>query len=165
MRAIASLFFLAALLLAACSSGIDRSKFTDMKKDAAAIARALDSMANYGEFEKLVGELAQHVEEARPKMATEREKTLFNEYHELLIRYQDAAVFWKYKVGSYQYDWIPKGRVYVDAELRTVVAKYGFRTEQHFIQLTNHNWESVSADDLKVILEKAKEQYERVKKG
>ena len=48
--------------------------------------------------------------------------------------------------------------------LRTLVEKYHFPTESHVVELTNHHWESISADSIKVIWEKAHEQLKQMKK-
>ena len=56
----------------------------------------------------------------------------------------------------------PEGRVYVDAKVRTLVEKYHFPTESHVVELTNHHWESISADSIKVIWEKAHEQLKKI---
>ena len=107
--------------------------------------------------------LTDEISKTKALASTEEEKTLLSSYEGLLLTYQDGAMLWEYKIGSSQYAWIPKGRIYVDEKLRPIVEKYHFPTESHTVELTNHHFESISADSLKVIWGKAHEQLKKVK--
>jgi hypothetical protein len=148
-----------------CSSHIDRQKFKEIKSAAKAIDLAVDDTTlSYAQFGELLKKLNDEIDRTKIAASTTEEKDLLNSYEELLTLYQDSSTLWEYKIGSFQYAWIPKGRVYVDAKVRTLVEKYHFPTASHVVELTNHHWESISADSIKVIWEKAHEHLKQMKK-
>jgi hypothetical protein len=158
------LFFSLLPVTVGCSSHIDKRKFSGLRSAAKAIDSAVsDTTLSYERFNELLGKLTDETENARGLVSTEQEKSLLNSYEELLTTYKDGALLWEYKIGSFQYDWIPKGRIYVDAKVRTLMEKYRFPAESHVVELTNHHWESISADSLRVIWAKAHEQLKGIK--
>jgi len=158
------LIFFSLLFFLGCSSHIDRNKFREMKAAARAIDKALeDTTLTYDQFGALFQKLMDEIAKTKAMVNTEEERALLSSFEELLTTYQDGSTLWEYKIDSFQYDWIPKGRIYIDARVRTIVEKYHFPTEPHVVELTDHHWESISADSLKVIWEKAHEQLKKIK--
>lgn len=146
-----------------CSS-IDKNKFRELRKSARALDKALeDTLLPYGQFEQLLQKMTDEITKTKALASTEEEKALLSSYEELLMTYQEGDLLWEHKIESSIYGWIPRGRVYVDEQLRPIVEKYHFPTESHVVELTNHHFESISADSLKVIWEKAHEQLKKVK--
>ena len=156
------LIFLSLLGSVGCSSHINKQKFREIKTAAKALDLAVeDTTLSYEQFGGLLIKLNDEIAKTKAVVSTTEEKELLNFYEELLTTYQDSSTLWEYKIGSFQYAWIPKGRIYVDAEIRTLVEKYHFPTESHVVELTNHHWESISADSIRVIWEKAHEQLKK----
>jgi len=163
IRNLTLLFIFSALFFYGCSWHIDKQKFRETGRAAKAIDRAVeDATLSYAQFEELLKKLSDEIMRTRPAVSTAQEKQLLNSYEELLTTYQDGSILWEYKAGSSQYVWIPEGRIYVDAKVRTLVEKYHFPTEAHVVEITNHHWESISADSIRVIWEKAHEQLKKI---
>jgi hypothetical protein len=157
------LIFLSLIGSIGCSSHIDKQKFREIKSAAKAIDLAVeDTTLSYEQFEGLLKKLDDEIARTKAGVSTAEEKELLNSYEELLTTYQDSSILWEYKIGSFQYAWIPEGRVYVDAKVRTLVEKYHFPTESHVVELTNHHWESISADSIKLIWERAHEKLKKI---
>lgn len=147
-----------------CSSKIDKNKFRELRKSARAIDKSVkDTTLPYAQFEQLLQKLTDEISKTKALANTEEEKALLSSCEELLMTYQDGAMLWEYKIGSSQYAWIPQGRIYVDEKLRLIVEKYHFPTESHTVELTNHHFESISADSLNAIWEKAHQQIRKMK--
>ena len=152
------------ILFCGCSSHIARQKFREIRSAAKAIDKAVeDTTLSYEQFGGLVKKLNDEIARTKPEVTTAEEKELLNSYDELLAMYQDSYTLWEYKIGCSQYAWIPQGRVYVDVRVRTLVEKYHFPTESHVVQITNHNWESISADSIKLIWEKAHDRLKKIR--
>jgi hypothetical protein len=158
------LISLSLLFSPGCSSHIDRNKFREMKAAARAIDKAVeDATLTYEQFGAFLQKLTDEIAKTKAMVNTEEESALLSSFEELLTTYQDGSTLWEYKIDSFQYAWIPKGRIYVDERVRTIVEKYHFPTAPHVVELTGHHWESISADSLKVIWEKAHEQSKKIK--
>ena len=148
-----------------CSSHIDKQKFREIRVAAGSIDKALeDATLPYSQFEALLNKLTDEVAKTKAVVSTKEEKVLLSSFEELLTPYQEGAALWEYKIGSSQYNWIPKGRIYMDAKVRMLAQKYHFTTDSHVVELTNHHWESISSDSLKVIWGHAHGQLKKVKK-
>jgi hypothetical protein len=158
------LVFFSLVLFSGCSPDIDKRKFKGVKNSAGAIEQAVkDTTLSFDRFTLLLGRMAEELQKTKESVNNAEEKALLNSFEELFTTFQDGSTLWEYKIGSFQYGWIPRGRIYVDGAVRIIVEKYGFPTESHLVQLTNHHWESISADSLKVIWEIAREQRRKIK--
>ena len=162
-RVILTLILFCICFIAGCSSNIDKQKFREIKSAARAIDEAAgDTTLSFNQFSELLGKLTEELSKATVIVSTKEEKALLKSYKELLTIYQDSAILWEYKIESSQYEWIPKGSIYVDEKLRPVVEKYHFSTESHIVELTNHHFESVSTDSIRTIWNKAHEQLKKI---
>ena len=159
-----ALIVLSLIFFSAGCSNIDKDKFRELRKSARAIDKAVeDTLLPYGQFEELLQKMSDEMTKTRALVSTEEEKALLSSYEELFMTYQEGDLLWEHKIESSIYGWIPRGRIYMDEKLRPVVEKYRFPTEPHFVELTGHRFESISADSLKVIWKKAHEQLKKVK--
>ncbi|RPI37852.1 MAG: hypothetical protein EHM54_02085 [Nitrospiraceae bacterium] len=159
-----ALIALSLIFLSTGCSNIDKDKFRELRKSARAIDKAVkDTLLPYGRFEELLQKMTDEMTKTRALVSTEEEKALLGSYEELFMTYQEADLLWEHKIESSVYGWIPRGRIYVDEKLRPLVEKYHFPTEPHFVELTGHRFESISADSIKVIWEKAHEQIKKVR--
>jgi hypothetical protein len=159
-----AIIILAVLLFVSCTSGIDKRKFEGIKSAASALNKAeKEDPFAYEKFEAGVQKFAAEIETAKAVVNTPKEKGLLSEYEELLVTYREGADLWKYRLGSSQYDWIPQGRIYVDEKVSPIALKYRIATQSHVIDLTDHRFESIPADSIKKIWEKAGEQYKKIR--
>ena len=149
--------------IAGCSSNINKKKFREIKSAARAIDEAVgDTTLSYDQFSEFLGKLTEELSKTTAVVSTKEEKALLKSYEELLTTYQDSAMLWQYKIESSQYEWIPKGNIYVDEKLRPVVKKYHFATVSHTVELTNHHFESISTDSIRIVWSKAHEQLKKI---
>ncbi len=159
---VAAAWLLLAVISISCTPSAERQKFTAVVKDAEDIMAAIDRKSDYTIYENLVIGLAAHMIDLDHAVTTARERERLRRFQEFQHACEDAALFWQYKVDSYLYPWIPGGRVYVDAELKPLVQKYGFAVQQHYLQLTERHWESVDAASLDLLLTQVREQYKKL---
>jgi len=159
-----TLILFSILFFAGCSSNIDKHKFSGIKAAARAIDKAVnDTTLSYSQFGELLQKLTDEIARTKAVVSTKEEKSLLNSYEELLTIYQDSYTLWEYKVASFQYGWIPRGRIYMDAKVRTIAVKYQLPAESHVIELTNHHWESISTESIRVIWEKAHDKLKKIR--
>jgi hypothetical protein len=117
-----ALIALSLIFLSTGCSKIDKNKFRELRKSARAVDKALeDTLLPYGQFEELLQKMTDEMTKTRALVSTEEEKALLSSYEKLLLTYQEGDLLWEYKIESFQYGWIPKGRIYVDEKLRPLV--------------------------------------------
>jgi hypothetical protein len=149
---------------AGCSSNVDKHKFSGIKSAAREIDKAVkDTTLPFAQFGELLQKLTDEIARTKAVVSTAEEKSLLNSCEELLATYQDSYTLWEYKAASSQYGWIPRGRIYMDAKVRTIAIKYNLPAEPHVIELTNHHWESISSESIRVIWDKAREQLKKIR--
>ena len=159
-----TLILFSVLFFAGCSSNIDKHKFSGIKAAAWAIDEAVgDTTLSYSQFGELFQKMTDEIARTKAVVSTEEEKSLLNSCEELLAIYQDSYTLWQYKVASFQYGWIPRGRIYMDATVRTIAEKYQLPAESHVIELTNHHWESISTESIRVIWVKAHDKLKKIR--
>ncbi len=159
-----TLIALALIFFSLGCSNIDKNKFRELRKSARSIDKAVkDPLLPYGQFKEKFQKMTDEMTKTRALVSNEEEKALLGSYEELFQTYQECNLLWEHKIESSIYGWIPRGRVYVDDQLRPLVEKYQFPAEPHLVELTGHRFESISADSLRVIWEKAHEQLKKVK--
>ncbi len=147
----------------ACSSGIEKKKFDGPLKAAQAVQQSIDNLDDYETFAKVFDVFANEVLALRDNVANEKEQKLFRDYTDLLMTYQDGFLLWEYKVESAQYSWIPEGRIYLEPKIKPLALKYHLPVQSHIVELTQHSWKSVPADSLKIIWERARLQYGKLR--
>ena len=147
----------------ACSSGIEKKKFAGALKAAQAVQQSIDNLDDYETFARIFDTFANEVIALRDTVANEKEQQLLKEYSELLMTYQDGFLLWEYKVESAQYPWIPEGRIYLEPKIKPLALKYHLPVQSHVVELTQHPWKSVPADSLKIIWERARSQYGKLR--
>ena len=158
---IISVFIIAALF--GCSPGIDKKKFEGAAKAAEAVQKAIDNQDDYLKCGELFGVFSTEVIALRDRVANEKEQQLLKAYEDLLITYQDGFQLWDYKVESSRYSWIPADRIYLDPKIMPLAIKYNLSVQSHVVQITNYEFKSVPADALKIMWERAREQYDKIK--
>jgi len=163
-RIILTLILFSICFFAGCSSNIDKQKFSGIKAAARAMDEAVgDATLSYSRFGELLQKLTDEIARTKAVVSTAEEKSLLNSCEELLAIYQDSYSLWEYKVASSQYGWIPKGRIYMDAKIKTIAVKYQLPAESHVIELTGHHWESISTESIRLIWEKAHGKLKRIR--
>ena len=150
-------------ILCGCSPDIDKKKFEPAQRAARAVQGAIDGMDDYDTFGKAFNAFSDEVIALRERVKGPKEQQLFSAYADLLLTYQDGFQLWEYKVESSRYSWIPEGKIYLEPKVKALALKYNLPVESHVIELTNHPWKSVPADSLKIIWDRARSQFDKLK--
>ncbi len=151
-----SFFLIVLLFISGCTSHIDRHRFENVDQLAARVEKEAEKGTDYEKFEEALQNLSAAISSAGGVMATREERDLLHDYAELLTAYQDGQLLWRYKMESSLYPWVPRGRIYADDKIKALASKYGLSMESHFIEITGHRFETVSAGSVEVVLEKAR---------
>lgn len=76
-------------------------------------------------------------------------------YVAALEKYKDAGVLWAEQIDGAQYDWIPKGRIYLEPEAAAIAERYNLPTEAHKTRFGS-SFRSVASTSIQVLWELAK---------
>ncbi|HSQ77763.1 MAG TPA: hypothetical protein VLN91_02625, partial [Nitrospirota bacterium] len=96
------------------------------------------------------------------KTASKEENDLIEAYSRLLSTYKDGLLLCRYRTHLSQFQFVPKGRIYVVQELDPLVEKYGLPTESHLYGPTGVHWRSIAGDSINVIWESAEFQIKNI---
>jgi hypothetical protein len=151
--------FLSVIILfsSACISdpGIDKAKFSELNR----IARELQASIPAGKPcdvpDTLLQKLASLTAALKDRTTSTEELDLISAYSNLLTTYNDGQLLCTYRTHLSQFNFVPKGRIYVFQELDPLVQKYDLTTKSHVYQPTGLHWRSISEDSIKVIWESA----------
>jgi hypothetical protein len=149
------LFASAFLLLSGCAPRVDHADFEQLYRSGKAISSATEVGLNYSSFSDLVQKLASEVSIAKDSANNQPEKNMTDAYQEALTAYRDSLVVWKNEIDGAGYDWIPKGEIYVEDELRPIIAKYALATQERSIEITGHRFETIPEASIQVIWARA----------
>jgi len=152
------------ILLVGCSPKIDQQKYENLHQAAKTIEGATVVGVKYLQFGELLKNLSTEFSIANDKAKSDNEKKLLKAYLDVLMTYRESVPIWKYKIEAARYDWIPPGQIYVESELKPIIAKYSLPMESHIIPITGHEFQTISGDALQVIWVKAQERLENATK-
>jgi len=142
---------------------VDRAKLAPLYRSARAAQASIGMGLNLPAYSQLLQALATEVAVAKDLASTEPEKAIVSAYTAALASLHDANVIWTDKIDSAQYDFIPKGRVYVEGPIRAMVEKYKLPTQQHTGR--NGPWLSIGGDEsVQLVWARAGEQIDAATK-
>jgi hypothetical protein len=142
--------------------GIDKGKFTELNRTARELQTSLTSGEPCEVPDALLQRLASGTAALKDKTASKGERDLIRAYSNLLTTYQDGLLLCKYRTHLSQFQFVPKGRIYVFQELDPLVQKYDLPTESHVYKPTGLKWKSIAADSIRVIWESAGSQLKNI---
>jgi hypothetical protein len=142
--------------------GIDKGKFSELNRIAHDLKTAIKSGKPCDVPDTLLQRLASGTAALKDKTASKGERDLIEAYSRLLTTYNDGLLLCQYQTPSSQFQFVPKGRIYVFQELDPLVQKYGLSTESHLYSPTGVHWRSISGDSIKVIWESAEFQMKNI---
>lgn len=142
--------------------GIDKGKFTELNRITQDLKTAIKSGKPCDVPETLLQRLASGTAALKDKTTSKGERDLIEAYSRLLTTYSDGLLLCQYQNPSSQYQFVPKGRIYVFQELDPLVQKYGLSMESHLYSPTGVHWRSISGDSIKVIWESAEFQMKNI---
>lgn len=154
-----AILFLSAIMLfcPGCESepGIDKAKFSELNRTALDLQSSITSGKPCAMPDTLLQRLTSGTEALKGRTATQGERDLLAAYANLLTTYKDGLLLCRYRSDLSQFQFVPKGRIYVFQELDPLVQKYELSTESHVYQPTGLHWRSISEDSIKVIWKSA----------
>jgi hypothetical protein len=143
-------------------SGIDKGKFSEMNRIAQDLKAAITSGKPCDVPDTLLQRLSSGTAALKDKTASKAERDLIEAYSHLLTTYKDGLLLCQYQIPSSQFQFVPKGRIYVFQELDPLVQKYGLPTESHLYRPTGVYWRSIAGDSIKAIWERAELQIKNI---
>jgi hypothetical protein len=152
------------LFSAGCVSepGIDKNKFSELNRTARDLRIAIAPDKPCEVPDTLLQKLASGTSALRDKAASKAEAGVIGAYSRLLDTYQDGLLLCKYRTHLNQFQFVPRGRIYVFQELDPVVVKYDLPTESHVYKPTGVHWRSIAWDSINVIWESAELQTKNI---
>jgi hypothetical protein len=142
---------------------MDKRKFSELNRTAQDLKASLASGNPCDAPDTLRQRLVSGIEALKNKTASQEERAIIEAYSRLLTTYQDGLLLCRYRTHLSQFQFVPKGRIYVVQELDPLVEKYGLPTESHLYRPTGARWRSIDADSIKVIWESAEFQIKNIK--
>jgi len=142
--------------------GIDKEKFSELNLIAQDLKTAITSGKPCDVPDTLIQRLASETAALKNRTASKGERDLIEAYSHLLTTYKDGLLLCQYQTPLSQFQFVPKGRIYVFQELDPVIQKYGLSTESHLYKPTGVYWRSIDGDSIKVIWESAEFQIKNI---
>jgi hypothetical protein len=142
--------------------GMDKVKFSELNHAAQDLKLSLASGKPCDAPDTLLQRLASGTAALTNKTASKEERDLLAAYSRLLTTYKDGLLLCQYRTHLSQFQFVPKGRIYVVQELDPLVEKYGLPTESHVYKPTGVYWRSISGDSIQVIWEHAEIQIKNI---
>jgi len=142
--------------------GIDKGKFSELNRALADLKSSIAAGKPCDGSDALLKRLASGTEALKDKTTSKAESDLIKAYAHLLTTYDDGLLFCQFLTRVPQYQFVPKGRIYVFQELDPLVQKYGLSTENHLYKPTGVSWRSIDRDSIKVIWESAESQIKNI---
>jgi hypothetical protein len=142
--------------------GIDKEKFSELNRISQDLKAAIASGKPCDVPDALLQRLASGTAVLKDKTASKAERDLIEAYSHLLTTYKDGMLLCQYQARLPQFQFVPKGRIYVFQELDPLVQKYDLPTESHVYKPTGVRWRSIAGDSIKVIWESAESQIKNI---
>lgn len=135
--------------------GLDKGKFSELNRAAQDLKTAIRSGARCDLPDTLRQRLDSGTAALKDKTASKAERDLLSAYTRLLAVYQDGLLLCRSRTQLSDFQFVPKGRIYVTQELDPLVEKYDLATERHLYGPTGKYWRSIPVDSIAVIWESA----------
>lgn len=135
--------------------GIDKEKFSEINRTVRELKTSITSSNPCDGPDTLLQRLVSGTAALKEEATTRAESDLVDAYARLLTTCQEGLLFCQYRNQLSQFQFVPKGRIYVFQELDPLVQKYGFATKSHLYKPTGVYWKSIEGDSIKVIWESA----------
>ena len=98
--------------------GIDKGKFLELNRTAQDLKTSIASGKPCDEPDTLLQRLASGIAALKNKTASKEESNLIEAYSHLLTTYKDGLLLCQYRTQLSQFQFVPKGRIYVARQNR-----------------------------------------------
>ncbi len=163
-RAVVLLFSALLLFASACAwePDIDKNKFAELDRTARDMGTVIASSDPCDARDDLGQRLAAGIASVRDKAATKAERDLVAAYARLLITYRDGLLLCRSRTHMSNFDFFPKGRIYVTQDLDPLVRKYDLPVEKHVFKGTGQYMRSIDGNSVLVVWDRARNQIRNI---
>ena len=163
-RIVSILLSMIVIIGSSCVSepGIDKTKFSELTRTVEDLKSAIASGRPCDASETMQQRFISGIAVLKDKTASKAEIDLMKAYAHLLITYQDGLLLCQYLTQLPQYQFVPKGNIYVFQELDPLVQKYALSTESHLYRPTGVYWRSIEGDSIKIIWKSVESQIKNI---
>lgn len=141
---------------------VDQKKFEALYRAAKTIQASQTVGVNYRKFGELMQAFATEISIAKDKASSPKEERLISAYVDALLTLHDSGSLWKEQIDDARYEFIPAGRIFVEAPIEPIVAKYSLPQKTH--KGYGKPWQSISSDSIQLLWSKASEQIDAANK-
>jgi hypothetical protein len=142
--------------------GLDKGKFSELNRAAQDLKTAIRSGRGCEVPDTVLQRLASGTAALKDRTASKTEHDLLSAYSHLLAISKDGLLLCQSRTHLTNFEFVPKGRVYVTQELDPIVEKYDLPTERHLYRPTGTYWRSISGDSIMVIWESAEDEIQNI---
>jgi len=133
--------------------GLDKQKFAELSRVAEELKAAVGSGRPCDLPDTLVQRFTAGTAALEGKTTSMAERDLLSAYSHLLITYQDGLLLCRSRTVLANFEFVPRGRIFVTQELDPLIEKYDLTVEKHVYKPTGKEWKSISTDAVRVVWE------------
>jgi hypothetical protein len=142
--------------------GMDKGKFSEVNRIAHDLQTSITPDKPCDVPEALLQKLASGTAALKNMTASKAEREVVEAYSRLVTTYQDGLLLCQCQTRLNNFQFVPKGRIYVFQDLDPLVDKYDLSTENHLYKPTGVRWRSISGDSIKMIRKSAENQLKNI---
>jgi hypothetical protein len=135
--------------------GLDKAKFAELNKVSGELKAAIGSGKPCELPDTLVQRFTTGTAALEGKTTSTAERDLLSAFAHLLTTYQDGLLLCRSRTVLANFEFVPRGRIFVTQELDPLIEKYDLTVEKHVYKPTGKEWKSISADAMRVVWEQA----------
>ncbi len=141
---------------------INKEKFSELNRIAHELKASATADKPCDIPESLMQKFDTGVSALKNKTASKAEQDVAEAYSRLLTTYKDGLLLCQSQTRLNNFQFVPKGRIYVFQDLDPLVEKYDLSTESHVYKPTGVRWRSIPVDSIKVIWKSAENQLRNI---
>ena len=163
-RMIAFVLSAVVLFISACESepGIDKAKFAELNRTAQAIKLAIASSDPCNVPDILEQKLDAGIAAMKDKANSKAERDIVAAYANLLTILRDGMLLCRSRAHLSNFEFFPKGRIYVSQELDPLVEKYSLSVERHLYEPTGQYMRSIDSNSILIIWDSMRVQIKTI---
>jgi hypothetical protein len=142
--------------------GLDKGKFSELNRAAQDLKTAIRSGRGCEVPDTMLQRLASGTAALKDGTASKTERDLLSAYSHLLAIAEDGLLLCQSRTHLTNFEFVPKGRIYVTQELDLIVEKYDLPTERHLYRPTGTYWRSISGNSITVVWESAEDEIRNI---
>ena len=142
--------------------GLDKGKFSELNRAALDLKTAIRSGKGCETTDTVLQRLASGTAALKDRTASKAERDLLSAYSHLLAISRDGLLLCQSRTHLTNFEFVPKGRIYVTQELDPIVEKYDLPTERHLYKPTGTYLRRMSGDSMTVIWECAEDEIHNI---